>query len=47
VYAVDFCLRPLFIAMVSLMNSKNIGQTEADLSKAGNYIAKQFAAHSW
>ena len=47
VYAVDFCLRPLFIAMVNLMNSKKIDLTEADLFKAGNYIAKQLAAHSW
>jgi len=29
------------------MNSKKIDLTEADLSKACNYIAKQFAAHSW
>jgi len=46
-YDVDFCFRPLFIAMVNLMNSKRIDLTEADLSKACDYIAKQFAAHSW
>ncbi|EGW20266.1 hypothetical protein Mettu_3397 [Methylobacter tundripaludum SV96] len=33
--------------MVNLMNSKKIDLTEADLSKACDYIAKQFAAHSW
>lgn len=40
-------LSPTFIAMVILMNSKKINLTEADLSKARNYIAGQFAAHSW
>jgi hypothetical protein len=33
--------------MVNLMTSKKIDLTEADLPKACNYIAKQFAAHSW
>ena len=46
-YDVNSCLRPFFIAMVNLMNSKKIDLTESDLSKACNYIAKQFAAHSW
>ncbi|WP_258076136.1 hypothetical protein [Methylobacter tundripaludum] len=46
-YDVDFCFRPLFIAMVNLMNSKKTDLTEADLPKACDYIAKQFAAHSW
>ncbi len=29
------------------MTSKNINITEAELSKACDYIAQQFAAHSW
>ncbi|HEY8036373.1 MAG TPA: hypothetical protein VIF37_12400 [Methylobacter sp.] len=29
------------------MNSKKIDLTESDLSKACDYIVKQFAAHSW
>jgi hypothetical protein len=29
------------------MNSKNRVITEAELSKACDYIAKQFAAHGW
>jgi hypothetical protein len=33
--------------MVNLMTSKKIDLTEADLPKACNYIAEQFAAHSW
>jgi hypothetical protein len=33
--------------MVNLMTSKKIDLTEADLPKACNYIAAQFAAHSW
>jgi len=46
-YDANFCFRPLFIAMVNLMNSKKPDLTEADLPKACDYIAKQFAAHSW
>lgn len=33
--------------MVILMNSKKTHLTEADLPQACNYIAQQFAAHSW
>jgi hypothetical protein len=33
--------------MVILMNSKKMHLTEADLTQACNYIAQQFAAHSW
>jgi len=33
--------------MVILMNSKKTHLTEADLTQACNYIAQQFAAHSW
>jgi hypothetical protein len=33
--------------MVNHMNSKNIKVTEAELSKACDYIIKQFAAYSW
>jgi hypothetical protein len=29
------------------MNSKKINLKESDLPKARDYIAKQFAAHSW
>lgn len=29
------------------MTSKKIHITEAELSRAGNYIANQFTAHSW
>lgn len=33
--------------MVNLMNSKKINLKESDLSKARDYIIKQFSAHSW
>lgn len=33
--------------MVNLMISNKINLTESDLPKARNYIAQQFAAHSW
>jgi hypothetical protein len=33
--------------MVKDMNSKKINLTDSDLSKARNYITKQFEAHSW
>ncbi|MGZ4955657.1 MAG: hypothetical protein ACXV8Q_11135 [Methylobacter sp.] len=42
-----FAFVHFLIAMVNLMNSKKIVITESDLPKARNYIAKQFAAHSW
>ncbi|GEM_PF-424114 len=42
-----FAFVHFLIAMVNFMNSKKIVITESDLPKACNYIAKQFAAHSW
>lgn len=36
-----------FLLNGDFMNSKKIGLTETNVSKARNYIAKQFAAHSW
>ena len=44
---IKFALSPLLIEMVNHMNSKNIKVTETELSKACDYIAKQFAAYSW
>jgi hypothetical protein len=36
-----------FVGVVSHMTAKNISITESELSKARDYIASQFSAHSW
>jgi hypothetical protein len=46
-YDADFCLRPPFYCNGKPYEFKKINLIEADLSKACDYIAKQFAAHSW
>jgi hypothetical protein len=40
-----FCL--YFIGWVNGMTSKNVNITEAELSRARDYIDSQFSAHSW
>lgn len=36
-----------FVGLVSHMAAKNISITESELSRARDYIAGQFSAHSW
>lgn len=36
-----------FIGLVKHMSSKNIHITESELSRACDYIVRQFTAHSW